>query len=139
MNRLIDPLARFGCSLLVRGHQGQVVVRSEARAEFEALEQRQQAQLLARMSLWADGRRMTAEQFNGNEGRCRKGSINRMLQAFKVHKVRLFGFVRPLLKSKSFIIVDVDPAKKQERANRRIMSRSIDRVISFEEEFGDEQ
>jgi hypothetical protein len=129
-------LTRFGCARLVRGAQGQVLVRKEAFEEIKALEPRQQAQLLARMSLWANGRSMTKEQFNGNEGRCKKGDINRLLQVFKVHKVRLFGFVRPINLIKSFIVVDVDPAKKQDRANRRILSRAMDRVISFEEEFG---
>jgi len=132
-----DDLTRFGCSSLAVGSQGQVVVRAEALQEIQALDQRQQAQLLARMALWADGRKMTREQFNGNEGRCRKGDINRLLQAFKVHKVRLFGFVRPLLSLKSFVVVDVDPSKKQDKANKRILNRAIDRVISFEEEFGD--
>lgn len=114
-----------------------MLIRRDAYAEFAELEERKQAQLIARMDLWSDGRRMSSEHLNANEGRCKKGDINRMLQAFKTHKIRLFGFVRPLLSLKSFIVVDIDPAKKQDKANKRIVARATDRVIEFEEEFGD--
>lgn len=137
MQSIDAELIRVGCVLLASGSVARVIAQRGAFDQFKELDGRQKAQLLARMTLWSDGRHMPSEHFNANEGRCRKGDINRLLQAFKVHKVRLFGFVRPFANRKTFIVVDIDPAKKQDRANRRILARATDRVISFEEAFGE--
>jgi len=121
----------------VREGRAQVLLREEASKEFWSLEQRAQAKLLARCKLWAAGKRLSEEQLNHNEGRARKGDINRRIEAFKISSVRLFGFVRPLMGFKTFVAVGVDAAKKQRKANPRVLSRVTARILQFEEQFGD--
>ena len=137
MSESSDDADAYGCELLVREGRAQVVLREEASKEFWSLEQRAQAKLLARCKNWAAGRRLPEEHLNHNEGRARKGSINRRIEAFKISGVRLFGFVRPLMGFKTFIAVAVDAAKKQRKANPRVLSRATTRIIEFEEKFGD--
>lgn len=137
MSESSDDVEAYGCELLVREGRAQVVLREEASKEFWSLERRAQASLLARSKLWATGKRLSGEQLNHNEGRARKGEINRRIEAFKFSHVRLFGFVRPLMGFKTFVAVAVDAAKKQRKANPRLLSRAAARIIEFEEKFGD--
>src|SRR5262249_13233876 len=132
-----EDFRQFECSLLATEALARVLIRDDAIKAFESVEERPLARLLRVMQLWSKGLPLTPEQFNANEGRCQKGSINRLLQAFKTHGIRLYGFTRRIVGKKTFIIVDVDPAKKQKKADPRILQRAKDRVISFEEEFGD--
>lgn len=138
MSESQDTAKQFQCETLVDKKGGsRVLLSTEAGKEFWALETRQQARLLANMELWSDGRPMSETQFNGNEGRT-KGGINRMLQAFKVHKIRCYGFVCPLQGRKTFVIIDVDPAKKAEKGKVRILDRAKNRVVTFENKYGDQ-
>ena len=131
-----DDAERFQCETLVEKKGGDRVLLSQGAAkEFWALEQRQQARLLANMELWVDGRQMMDNQFNGNEG-WTKGTDKRMLKAFKVRKVRCYGFVAPLKGRKTFVIVDIDPAKKTEKGKPRVLDRAKARVVAFEEKYG---
>lgn len=137
MNDSEDEARRFACETLVAIKGGnRVLLSSEAGKEFWSLDQRPRARLLVNMELWAEGRAMSENQFNGNEGRT-KGGVNRMLQAFKVRKVRCYGFVCPLEGRKTFVIVDVDPAKKADKGKVRILERAKSRVVAFETEYGD--
>lgn len=95
----------------------------EVTREFLALDSKKQARLLANAKLWADGHKPTEEQFNGNEGRC-GGENDRMLVAVKVHKVRLYGFVRSFRGKRTLLLVDIDSSKKQNKANPRILKRA---------------
>lgn len=132
-----DEAEQFQCETLVDRKGGnRILLSREAGKEFWALETRQQARLLANMELWADGRQMMDTQFNGNEGRT-KGGVNRMLQTFKVHKVRCYGFVCPLKGQRTFVIVDIDPAKKSNRGKVRLLDRAKARVVAFETKYGD--
>lgn len=133
-----DDVEAYGCEVLVRDCGVQVVLREEASKEFWSLEERAQAKLLARCRLWAAGKKLSEEHLNHNEGRARKGDINRRIEAFKVSGVRLFGFVRPLLGLKTFVAVAVDAAKKQRKANPRIVGKASARIIDFEERYGDD-
>ena len=90
-------------------------------AEFSAVEEKKKARFARIMELWCDDSRLTPEMFNANEGRS-NGNI--LLQAFKAFKVRLYGFARQVAGLKTFIIVDIDPAKKQDRADPRILKRA---------------
>lgn len=131
-----DELSRFGCSLVADEALARVIITSDTVKPFTSLDERTQARLVRVIQLWCKGMNLTPEQFNPNEGRCQKGNINRLLQAFKTHGVRLYGFTRRLLGKKTFIILDADPAKKQNRADQGILKRAKDRVIKFEEDFG---
>jgi hypothetical protein len=131
-----DKAERFRCESLVDRGENRVLLSAEASKEFWALDTRQKARLLANMELWAEGRQMTDKQFNGSEGRA-KGGVNRMLMAFKIHKIRCYGFVCPLEGRKTFVIVDVDPAKKTDKGKVRVLDRAKDRVVAFEKRYGE--
>lgn len=131
----VDPALEFESETLMQSVSGaRVILWEPAAGEFHSLELRQKAQLLAYMELWADGRRMGEKQFNGSEGRVK--STNRMLQAFKIHKIRGYGIVLPLKGKKTFALVDWDVAKKDNKAKPRVLERARDRAAAFETKFG---
>ena len=111
------------CDHVLTGGVARVLMAKAITKEFFAVESKKQARLLANAKLWADGHRLTDEQFNGNEGRC-GGHNDRMLVALKVHKVRLYGFVRSYRGVRTLLIVDLDASKKQNRANPRVLKRA---------------
>lgn len=132
-----EDFRQFGCTMISTEALARVLMRDEAVKAFEGLDERPRARLFRVMQLWSKGLPLLPGQLNVNEGRCQKGSINRLLQAFKTHGIRLYGFTRRLTGKKTFIVVDVDPAKKQKKADAGILDRAKSRVIRFEEEFGD--
>jgi hypothetical protein len=122
-----DDFASVNCDHVLTGVIAQVLMAKSVTIDFCELESRKQARLLSNAKLWADGQRPSTEQFNGNEGRC-GGDNDRMLVAIKVHKVRLYGFIRNYKSKKTLILVDIDPSKKQDRACPRILKRAKSRV-----------
>lgn len=127
------------CEHVLTGRSGRVLILGSLVSDFMALDTRKQAQLMSRMKLWADGVPLTKEQFNGNEGRC-GGDNDRMLVAVKTNnslKVRLYGFVRHLRSVRTLLIVDIDDAKKQDKASPRILMRARAKVVSLDERCGD--
>lgn len=136
MSDSTDEAEQFECETLAEKGANRVLLSKEAAKEFWTFETRKQAKLVANMDLWVDGQILADNQFNANEGRT-KGGINRMLQAFKVRKIRCYGFVCPLQGRKTFVIVDVDPAKKSDKGKPRVLERAKERVIRFENKHGD--
>lgn len=47
-----------------------------------------------------------------------------MLVAVKVHKVRLYGFIRSYRNQKTLMLIDIDADKKQNKANPRVLKRA---------------
>ena len=134
-----DDFSEIECELVHEGTSGRVLMSSEVIDDFMALETRKQAQLLSRAKLWADGIRMTREQFNGNEGRC-GGANDRMLVALKTTnamKTRLYGFVRHYRDQRTLLIVETDTAKKQDKANPRILKRAKAKAVVLDERCGE--
>lgn len=125
----------FECEVLSSGTGGRVLLNKQAAKDFWGLDTKQQARFLAIMDLWANDQRLNEKQINHNEGRT-KGGIDRLLQAFKIRKVRCYGFVCPLGGVKSFVVIDIDTAKKQIRGAKRILDRAKARVNSFEKKYG---
>ncbi|WP_152569483.1 MULTISPECIES: hypothetical protein [Sphingomonas] len=121
-----DELAKLGCEHVASTGNGQVAILSHVKPDFDGIEERYQSRLLRIMELWCDGRPLTEEMFNPNEGRATR--TNLMLQAFKGFKIRLYGFVRQVSLKKTFIIVDMDTAKKQNKADPKILKRAKSRV-----------
>ena len=78
------------------------------------------------MQLWCEGQRLTPEMFNSNEGRTTMHK--QLVGAFKTHKVRLYGFIKSIVGQKSFVISDIDSAKKQNKANPVVLKRAKQRV-----------
>ena len=126
-----DDFGEIDCDHMVLGAHARVIISKAATNEFLQLETRKQARLLSNVKLWADGQRLSQEQFNGNEGRC-GGTNDRMLVAIKTHKIRLYGFIRQVRSCKTLVIVEIDSAKKQDRANPRIIKRAKLLVEKFD-------
>ena len=134
-----DAFSEIECEHVLDGATGRVLMVGKIVDEFMALDTRKQAQLLSRAKLWADGVRLTREQFNGNEGRC-GGANDRMLVAVKTNKAlktRLYGFVRHFRGRKTLLLVGMDTAKKQDRANPRILKKVKAEAVLLDERCGD--
>lgn len=125
----------FNCDLMVSGCEGEVLIDKSVTKELLELDSIKQARLLSNAKLWADGRKPTREQANFSEGRC-GGKFNRMLLAIKTHKVRLYGFIARINNKKTMVIVDIDPAKKQTKADKTVLKRAKNRVKEFDERYG---
>jgi len=121
-----DELSKLDCELLAETAKGRVAISKQVSGEFRAIEDRKRFRLTRIMELWCDGRPLTEEMFNPNEGRAPQSNL--MLQAFKVFKTRLYGFVRQVAKKKTFIIVDMDTAKKQNKSDKGILKRAKARI-----------
>lgn len=134
-----NDFSEIECEHVHDGTAGRVLMSNKIIENFMALESHKQAQLLSRAKLWADGVRLTREQFNGNEGRC-GGANDRMLVALKTNKVmktRLYGFVRRYRGKRTLLLVDMDTAKKQDQANPRILKRAKAKAESLDERCGE--
>ncbi|WOE74900.1 hypothetical protein [Alterisphingorhabdus coralli] len=68
---------------------------------------------------------------NTNEGRTSKHK--ELVQAFKVFKVRLYGFEEKIKGVRTFIIIDADGAKKQDKAGP-ILDRAKQRTDALLDE-----
>jgi hypothetical protein len=128
----IRGLQAIGCKELAASRAVRVVILDVALAEFESLEDAKKARLVRIMELWCDNHRLTPEQFNANEGREQKGNINIRIQAFKAYKVRLYGSVTHIDGCKTFVISTVDAAKKQDKADVRMLERAKKRASEVE-------
>ena len=127
-----DSLERIECNVLAEHSGARVVIRLTIRKVFDELDHRAQGRFLAVMKRWCDDpSQLTSEMFNGNEGRTPRHKI--MLQAFKYNaaKVRLYGFPSSIADKKTFIIVDVDTAKKKPKADPNILKRAKSRIDDF--------
>ena len=114
-----------GFDTLESSASARVLISKRARKEFDGLEVKQRARLGAVLQRWCQGRALTEEMINTSEGRTSKHK--EMVQAFKAFKVRLYGFDRTIKKIKTFLIVDADPSKKQDKAGP-ILDRAKKRV-----------
>lgn len=122
-----ESLEEIECDLLVERCGARVAIRRVMRKIFDALTDKQKGRFLGIMARWCeDPRSLPPDMFNPNEGRSNRH--NTLLQAFKIRKVRLYGFGGTVGKKKSFVIVDADPAKKQDRADQKILKRAKNRV-----------
>lgn len=121
-----DSLEHFECDVLAEHSGARVVIRRARRKLFDALDLQKQGRFAATMKRWCDGDKLTPEMFNHSEGRTSRH--NEMLQAFKAFKVRLYGFQFALGGKRTFIIVDVDPDKKQNKADPKILKRAKSRI-----------
>lgn len=130
-----STLRQMKCQILATGCAAQILIHEDVADDFFALDSRQKARILSIMELWCEGMKVNSEKFNENEGRT-KGNHDKMLKAFKIKRVRFYGYVRSILGKKTFIFIDCDPDKKTDKAKPRILNRAKDRVNNFEEAFG---
>jgi hypothetical protein len=118
-------LEDLDCEPLVQTELAQVAIVRALLPHINELPLSKRARFEAIMGRWCDGVRLTPEMFNANEGRSPGGIL---LQTFKGFKIRLYGFARTVSSKKTFLIVDVDPAKKQDKADQGILKRAKRRV-----------
>ncbi|PXA98494.1 hypothetical protein DMC47_08320 [Nostoc sp. 3335mG] len=121
-----ESLDSLECDLLEQSGGSQVAIWRGMREEFDALDDKKQGRFRRIMQLWCSNQRLTPEMFNANEGRSPQDNL--LLQAFKAFKVRLYGFVRPVQGCRTFIVIDADTAKKQDRADQGILRRARGRA-----------
>jgi hypothetical protein len=123
-----DSLSTIDCHVLEEHGQSRVVIKRSLVKFFDSLDVRSLARLKSVMKLWCEGRKLTPEMFNSNEGRTSKHNV--MLQAFKRNqiKLRLYGFCSSIGGKKTFVILDSDPSKKQNKADPSILKRAKTRV-----------
>jgi hypothetical protein len=127
-----DSLDRIECDVLAERLGARVVIRWAIRKVYDGLDVRAVARLYRVMERWCeDPNLLTEDVFKGNEGRTPRHKM--MLQAFKNKsaKVRLYGFSSSVANTKTFIIVDADVAKKQNKADPTILKRAKSRVDDF--------
>lgn len=127
-----DSLEEIGCDVLAEHSGARVVIKRAIRKVFDSLNERAQARLLAVMERWcASPAQLTPDMFNGNEGRSSRH--NAMLQAFKNNaaKIRLYGFSSTISNIRTFVIIDADDAKKQNKADPNILKRAKSRSDNF--------
>lgn len=117
-----DSLDGLDCELLASAGKARVAIVRGIKGEYDALDEKQQGRFVGIMTLWCEGRKLAPNMFNYNEGRS-KGH-NLLIQAFKAFKIRLYGFERHLADRRTFIIVEFDPAKKQDKADPNILKRA---------------
>lgn len=121
-----------GSSRVLAASEGRcVAIMENVEGDFSDIEEKKQAQLLRVAERWSGGHRLTPEQFNGNEGRARDGGLSVMLQAFKTHKVRLYGIDIQIAGVRTFMILDADIAKKQTKADPGRLRRAQDRALEL--------
>lgn len=121
-----DSLEQIECDLLEECAGVRVAIRRATRRLYDRLDDRKQGRLHGVMKLWCNGAKLTPQMFNYNEGRTPRSNV--LVQVFKTFKVRLYGFNTVIGGKRTFIIVDIDPAKKQDKADPKILARSKSRI-----------
>jgi len=126
MSEKSESLDDLDCDALALAKASQVAVRRVIRKEYDSLAVEQRGRFKRIMEMWCEGHKLPGSMFNYNEGRTPAEKL--MLQAFKAFKIRLYGFCRIVGGVNTFIIVDIDPAKKQDKADPGILKRAKGRV-----------
>jgi hypothetical protein len=121
-NASLDDLE---CEPLVRTAKAQVAIARRLLPAYRGINDQKRGRFEAIMNRWCEEVPLTPEMFNGNEGRSSDGIL---IQAFKGFKIRLYGFVRQVRSVKSFLIVELDPAKKQDKADPKVLKRAKNRA-----------
>lgn len=121
-----ESLDDLACDRLAAAAGAQVAITKEIREDYDALPTKQLGRFQRVMEMWCEGHKLPKEMWNSNEGR--SAAENLLIQAIKAFKIRLYGFVRQVQGVKTFIIVDLDPAKKQDKADPTILRRAKGRA-----------
>lgn len=116
-----QPYRALGCECLAEHMGACVFCDAKIAKEYDGLDDRQQGRLKRAMQRWCEGSALTNEMFNPNEGR----SVgNLMLQVFKTHKIRLYGYETVVDNKKTFIIVERNLSKKKDKADQALLKRA---------------
>ena len=132
-----ENLERLDCDVLEELCGARVVIRRAVRAIYDRLNDQKKGRLNQIMKLWCEGRALTPQMFNASEGRTPRRNI--MLKAFKTFKIRLYGFDGDVGGKRTFVIVDSDPAKKQDKADPRVLNRAKKRIDDLLDHQGEKE
>ena len=116
-----ENLDHLECEPLLQAAKAQIAIARRLLPAYREIADQKRARFEAVMRRWCDGVPLTAEMFNANEGRSNGGIL---LQAFKAFKIRLYGFERRISQVRTFLIVEMDTAKKQDKADQKILKRA---------------
>lgn len=116
-----ESLDDLDCEPLVRTAKAQVAMARRLLPTYRGVSDQKQGRFEAIMRRWCEDVSLTPEMFNANEGRSSGGIL---IQAFKGFKIRLYGFVRQVQRVKTFLIIEIDPAKKQDKADPKVLKRA---------------
>jgi hypothetical protein len=120
---------------IATGADGDVYMLVQVAKEFGRLETKARARLGRIMELFCTGdwQHIPKTQFNPNEGRYAVGSTGKrvLIGAFKGWQVRLYGTVLEYAGKRSFIASAIDPAKKDDRADQKLLKRAAQRLEPF--------
>ena len=111
-----------GYTVLEEAEGRRVRIRNDLLSEFGGFPVKTQARFRRIMRMWCEGHKLTKEMLNMSEGRSPKK--NWLIQAFKAFKIRLYGIVT----GPDFTIVEIDPAKKKDKADAGVLGRAKDRA-----------
>lgn len=120
-----DSLDHLDCDELEKSGRSQVALWRGAAKLWRELDPQQEGRFRRIMQMWCEEHNLPGQMYNGNEGRSPE---NIMLHAFKAFKIRLYGFVRSVGGVRTFIVVDIDPAKKRDKADPKVLKRAHGRV-----------
>ncbi len=123
-----DPAEEYGCSTLVDHDGSRVWITHEERRSYDDFDEQGRERLLRIMHNWCEERALTNKMINRNEGRSTGGI---MLQAFKSFKHRFYGFERAIAGIRTFVVLDYDGAKKQDKADPKKLKRAKGRIDAF--------
>lgn len=126
-----DPATKYGCATLLDHDGSRVWIAIGVHASYAGFDEQKRERLMRVMRNWCEEIALTKAMFNGNEGRSVEGT---MLKALKTFKHRLYGFERRVEGVRTFIIIDYDPAKKQDKGDPKILKRAKARVDAFGKE-----
>lgn len=126
-----DSLGQLDCELIAEHGSMRVVMLQRLRKVYDRLKPKEAGRLQAVMKRWCLQQGLTPEMLNTNEGRSSRHNL--LIQAFKTFKVRLYGFGTTIEGVRTFVIVEIDPAKKQIKADPKILRRASKRIDQFAE------
>lgn len=121
-----ESLDDLECDCLASAKTAQVAIARNIKNDYDNLTYQQLGRFQRILEMWCQEHNLPPTMWNSNEGRSPVYKV--LIQAAKITKVRLYGFVRSVQGVKTFIIVDLDPAKKQNKADPIVLKRAKDRA-----------
>lgn len=125
-----DKLERLRCEMVVEGSEGRVYITPKPMKEWSGLDAASLGRLERNMEKWCDGRTMPPELYRNNA--YGDSSMGHAIAVFKTHQKRFYGYELHLDNTRTFIVVDCDVAKKQDKVKKASLDRIKKRVDAFE-------
>ena len=99
-----------------------VVVSGKVWKAIRAAPDQSKAQLLKTFDQWCEGYALPDGKHKRNEGRYHHGEESILRQAFAASSIRVYGWIETVEGVETFILVDVDVNKKQQKADQDLLA-----------------